>query len=52
MAAGTVPPNPSSFQLSFEDVIVKLKDAFDIVVIDSAPLQLVSDARSTSSPPP
>jgi len=46
LPAGTVPPNPQELLSSkrFEDVLSKLKDAFDIVVIDSAPLQLVSDA--------
>ena len=41
-----MPPNPLELLSSkrFEDVITKLKEAFDIVVIDSAPLQLVSDA--------
>jgi capsular exopolysaccharide synthesis family protein len=50
LPAGTVPPNPLELLSSkrFDDVIVRLKDAFDIVVIDSAPLQLVSDAQVLS----
>jgi capsular exopolysaccharide synthesis family protein len=46
LPAGTVPPNPLELLSSrrFEEVIAKIKDAFDIVVIDSPPLQLVSDA--------
>jgi capsular exopolysaccharide synthesis family protein len=46
LPAGTVPPNPLELLSSnrFGEVITKLKEAFDIVVIDSAPLQLVSDA--------
>ena len=46
LPAGTPPPNPLELLSSkrFEDVIGKLKEAFDIVVIDSAPLQLVSDS--------
>src|SRR5258708_11259293 len=50
LSAGTIPPNPLELLSSkrFEDVIVKLKDAFDIVVVDSAPLQLVSDAQVLS----
>jgi polysaccharide biosynthesis transport protein len=46
LPAGTVPPNPLELLSSrrFEEVVAKLKDAFDIVVIDSPPLQLVSDA--------
>src|SRR6202008_4890 len=47
---GTVPPNPLELLSSkrFGDVIMKLKEAFDIVIIDSAPLQLVSDAQVLS----
>jgi succinoglycan biosynthesis transport protein ExoP len=50
LTAGTVPPNPLELLSSkrFGDVINKLKDAFDIVLIDSAPLQLVSDAQVLS----
>jgi polysaccharide biosynthesis transport protein len=50
MAAGTVPPNPLELLSSkrFGDVVTKLREAFDIVVIDSAPLQLVSDAQVLS----
>jgi capsular exopolysaccharide synthesis family protein len=50
LPAGTVPPNPLELLSSkrFHDVLTKLKDAFDIVVIDSAPLQLVSDAQVLS----
>lgn len=46
MTAGTVPPNPLELLSSkrFDDVIEKLQEAFDIVVFDSAPLQLVSDS--------
>src|SRR4030095_11822289 len=50
LPAGTVPPNPLELLSShrFEEVITKLKEAFDIVIIDSAPLQLVSDAQVLS----
>src|SRR5258708_37208780 len=50
LSSGTVPPNPLELLSSrrFEDVITKLKEAFDIVLIDSAPLQLVSDAHVLS----
>lgn len=50
LPSGTVPPNPLELLSSkrFEDVISKLKDAFDIVIVDSAPLQLVSDAQVLS----
>lgn len=50
LPAGTVPPNPLELLSSkrFADVMAKLKEAFDIVVIDSAPLLLVSDAQVLS----
>jgi capsular exopolysaccharide synthesis family protein len=46
LTAGTIPPNPLELLSSkrFQDVVAKLRENFDIVVIDSAPLQLVSDA--------
>ncbi len=46
LTAGFVPPNPLEMISSakFADVIDKLKDAFDVVLIDSPPVQLVSDA--------
>src|SRR6185437_2258234 len=50
LPSGTVPPNPLELLSSkrFADVILKLKEAFDVVIIDSAPLQLVSDAQVLS----
>jgi capsular exopolysaccharide synthesis family protein len=50
LPSGTVPPNPLELLSSrrFADVLAKLKEAFDIVIIDSAPLQLVSDAQILS----
>jgi capsular exopolysaccharide synthesis family protein len=50
LPSGTVPPNPLELLSSkrFADVIDKLKEAFDVVIIDSAPLQLVSDAQILS----
>jgi len=50
LPAGTVPPNPLELLSSkrFEDVITRLREAFDIVLVDSAPLQLVSDAQVLS----
>jgi succinoglycan biosynthesis transport protein ExoP len=46
LPAGTVPPNPLELLASkrFEEILEKLKSTFDVVLIDSAPLQLVSDA--------
>ncbi len=46
MTAGDIPPNPLEMLSSkrFSDAIAKLKESFDIIIIDSAPIQLVSDA--------
>lgn len=46
LAAGTIPPNPLELLVSqrFRDVLERLRAEYDIVVIDSPPLQLVSDA--------
>jgi polysaccharide biosynthesis transport protein len=50
LTAGTVPPNPLELLSSkrFAEVMKKLKEAFDVIIIDSAPLQLVSDAQVLS----
>jgi capsular exopolysaccharide synthesis family protein len=50
LTSGTVPPNPLELLSSkkFADAMKKLRDAFDVIVIDSAPLQLVSDAQVLS----
>lgn len=50
LTAGTVPPNPLELLSSkrFAEVMHKLKEAFDVIIIDSAPLQLVSDAQVLS----
>ena len=46
LSAGFVPPNPLEMISSakFGEVLDKLKEAFDIILIDSPPVQLVSDA--------
>ena len=46
LTAGFVPPNPLELLSSakFVDVLDKLKEAFDVVLIDSPPVGLVSDA--------
>lgn len=50
LPSGTVPPNPLELLSSkrFADVITKLKEAFDVMIVDTAPLQLVSDAQILS----
>ena len=46
--SGPVPPNPLELILSkrFEDALHKLGEMFDLVIIDSPPVQLVSDAMA------
>jgi capsular exopolysaccharide synthesis family protein len=45
ISAGPIPPNPSELLLSktFEDLIDKLKEEFDIIVLDTPPIGLVTD---------
>lgn len=44
--SGPIPPNPSELLSSkrFTDVLTKLETMFDVIIIDSPPVQLVSDA--------
>ena len=46
MVAGNVPPNPSELLGTerMEDLLNKLKQSFDIVIIDGTPNQLVADS--------
>ena len=46
LPAGVIPPNPLELLLSkrFEETLQKLIGMFDMVVIDSPPVQLVSDS--------
>jgi polysaccharide biosynthesis transport protein len=50
LSSGTVPPNPLELLSSrrFARVMESLKESFEIVIVDSAPLQLVSDAQVLS----
>lgn len=45
ISAGSIPPNPSELILSeaFNNILNKLKDSYDIVVIDSPPVGIVTD---------
>ena len=51
MPSGVIPPNPLELLLSqkFHDTLTKLSEHFDIIVIDSPPVELVSDALVISS---
>ena len=46
LPAGHIPPNPLELLLSpkFAHAISRLKELFDVIIIDSPPVQLVSDA--------
>lgn len=48
LPSGTTPPNPSELLASreFEALIEKLKDSYDYIIIDTAPVGIVSDALS------
>ncbi|WP_343704426.1 polysaccharide biosynthesis tyrosine autokinase [Chitinophaga sp.] len=47
LPAGVIPPNPTELILSgrLEEMLTKLKTMFDYVIIDTAPVGLVTDAR-------
>ena len=51
LPSGTIPPNPLELLLSqkFKDTLTQLSETFDIIVIDSPPVELVSDALVISS---
>jgi len=44
--SGPIPPNPLELMLSkrFEEALYKLREMFELVIIDSPPVQLVSDS--------
>jgi len=46
IASGTIPPNPAELLLTsrMEDLLLSLKKEFDLILIDTAPIGLVSDA--------
>lgn len=51
LAAGTIPPNPLELLLSlkFKETLGRLAELFDVIVMDSPPIELVSDALVISS---
>ncbi|MBR5673243.1 MAG: polysaccharide biosynthesis tyrosine autokinase [Muribaculaceae bacterium] len=48
IVGGTIPPNPSELLLTtrVQDMIEQLKERYDYVIIDSAPIAMVSDTYS------
>lgn len=46
MVAGSIPPNPSELLVSENmiNVILKLKEKFDILILDGPPIELVTDS--------
>lgn len=48
IAAGPIPPNPSELLLSkrVDDLFVELKNKYDYIIVDSAPVAMVSDTFS------
>jgi capsular exopolysaccharide synthesis family protein len=48
IVGGTIPPNPSELLLTtrVQDLIDQLKERYDYVIIDSAPIAMVSDTYS------
>ncbi|MEL6394237.1 MAG: polysaccharide biosynthesis tyrosine autokinase, partial [Bacteroidota bacterium] len=51
IAAGPIPPNPSELllQQEFANMLEELKKSFDIVILDTPPIGLVTDARLAMS---
>jgi len=50
LPCGPVPPNPAELLLDpkLDELFVYLKEAFDVIVIDTAPVGMVSDASALS----
>ena len=48
LPSGAIPPNPSELLASaeFEQMLTNLKEKFDVIIIDTAPVGIVSDALS------
>lgn len=51
IAAGTTPPNPLELILSprYQEVLAQLQEMFEVIIIDTPPVKLVSDAVVISS---
>ena len=51
MTAGPIPPNPSELLASknMDDIMEKLNEQYDIIIIDTAPVNVVTDAMELSN---
>lgn len=51
LTSGKIPPNPSEMLASttMSSLIIKLKEKYDIIILDSAPLKAVTDAQILST---
>jgi tyrosine-protein kinase Etk/Wzc len=51
MACGPIPPNPSELLLEpkIAEIFAYLKENFDVIIVDSAPVGMVSDAMTLSA---
>ncbi|WP_297423421.1 CpsD/CapB family tyrosine-protein kinase [Clostridium sp.] len=51
LPSGKIPPNPSEMlsSIAMTKLIEKLKEKYDVVILDSAPLQAVTDAQILST---
>jgi len=47
ITSGPIPPNPSELinNKAFKDLIYRLKDVYDVIILDTPPIGLVADAR-------
>lgn len=50
LSSGLVPPNPAELLMSdkLEDLFIELKSQFDIIIMDTAPIGVVTDAQLLS----
>ncbi|HVG16281.1 MAG TPA: CpsD/CapB family tyrosine-protein kinase, partial [Chitinophagaceae bacterium] len=50
LACGPIPPNPAELLLEakLEEIFIYLKQHFDVIIIDTAPIGMVSDAMALS----
>lgn len=51
LPAGTVPPNPQELlsRKGFKDLIVQLRDQYDVVIVDTPPASMNLDAQAVAS---